>query len=68
MYISVVFIHTVILAVDKWQDTFCYESSRTAVGPTQPPVQWIPWVLSLGVKRLGREADLSSPCSAEVKE
>jgi hypothetical protein len=25
--------------------------SRLALGPTQPPVQWVPWVLSLGVKR-----------------
>jgi hypothetical protein len=24
--------------------------SRTALGPTQPPVQWVPWVLSPGVK------------------
>jgi hypothetical protein len=39
-------------------------ASRTALGPTQPPMQW----LSLGVKRLGREADHSPPSSAEVKE
>jgi hypothetical protein len=32
-------------------------ASRTALGPTQPPIQWVPGVLSLGVKRLGREAD-----------
>jgi hypothetical protein len=31
--------------------------SRLAVGPTQPPIQWIPGALSLGVKRPGREAD-----------
>jgi hypothetical protein len=43
-------------------------ASRTAVGPTQPPIQWVPWALSLGVKRLGREADHSPPSSAEVKE
>jgi hypothetical protein len=40
--------------------------SRTALGPTQPPIQWIPGALSLGVKRPGREADHSSPSSAEV--
>jgi hypothetical protein len=42
--------------------------SRTALGPTQPPIQWVPWALSLGVKRPGREADHSPPSSAEVKE
>jgi hypothetical protein len=43
-------------------------ASRTALGPTQPPIQWVPGALSLGVKRLGREADRSPPSSAEVKE
>jgi hypothetical protein len=33
-----------------------------AMGPIQPPIQWVP-----GVKRLGREADYSSPTSEEVK-
>jgi hypothetical protein len=33
--------------------------SRTALGPTQPPIQWVPGALSLGVKRPGREADHS---------
>jgi hypothetical protein len=43
-------------------------ASRTALGPTQPPIQWVAGALSLGVKRLGREADHSPPSSAEVKE
>jgi hypothetical protein len=43
-------------------------ASRTALGPTQPPFQWEPGALSLGVKWLGREADHSPPSSAEVKE
>jgi hypothetical protein len=42
-------------------------TSRTALGPTQPPVQWVPGALSRGVKRPGREADHSPPSSAEVK-
>jgi hypothetical protein len=42
--------------------------SRPVLGPTQPPIQWVPGSLSLGVKRLGREADHSPPSSAEVKE
>jgi len=36
--------------------------------PTQPPSQWIPGALSLGVNRPGREADPSPPSNAEVKE
>jgi len=28
-----------------------------ALGPTQPPIQWVSGVLSLGVKRPEREAD-----------
>jgi hypothetical protein len=43
-------------------------ASRTALEPTQPPIQWVPGALSLGVKRPGREADHSSPSNAEVKE
>jgi hypothetical protein len=43
-------------------------ASRTALVPTQPPIQWVPGSLSLGLKRPGREADHSPPSSAEVKE
>jgi hypothetical protein len=32
-------------------------SSRPALGPTQPPIQWVPGALSPGVKLRGREAD-----------
>jgi hypothetical protein len=42
--------------------------SRPALGPTQPPVHWVPGVLSPGVKaRPGRDADHSLPSSAEVE-
>jgi hypothetical protein len=42
--------------------------SRPALGPTLPPVQWVPGVLSPGVKaRPGRDADNSPPSSAEVE-
>jgi hypothetical protein len=40
--------------------------SRTALGPSQPPMQWVPGALFLGLKRPGREADHSPPSSAEV--
>jgi hypothetical protein len=43
-------------------------SSRPALGPTQPPIKWVPRAPSPGVKRQGREADHSPPTSAEVKE
>jgi hypothetical protein len=43
-------------------------ATRTALGPIQPPIQWVPGALSLGVKRPGRKADHSPPSSAEVKE
>jgi hypothetical protein len=38
-----------------------------ALGPIQSPIQWVPGTSSLWVKRPGREADHSHPCSAEVK-
>jgi hypothetical protein len=42
-------------------------TSRLALGPTQPPIQWVLGALSFGVKQLGHEADHSPPSSAEVK-
>ena len=39
--------------------------SRPALGPTQPPVQWVPG-LSRGKQRPGRDADPSPPSSAVV--
>jgi hypothetical protein len=41
--------------------------SGTALGAIQPPIQWVPGALSLGVMRPGREDDHSPPSSAEVK-
>jgi hypothetical protein len=37
-------------------------------GSTQPPIQWVPKALSLGVKRPGRKTDHSPSSSAVVKE
>jgi hypothetical protein len=42
-------------------------ASRTALGPTQPPLQWVLGAVSLGVKPPGRETDHSPLSSAEVK-
>jgi hypothetical protein len=33
----------------------------------QPPIQWVPGALSLGVERPGLEADHSPPTNSEVK-
>jgi hypothetical protein len=41
--------------------------SRPALRPTQLPIQWVPVVLSRGKERPGRNADLSHPSSAKVK-
>jgi hypothetical protein len=61
-----------VLGFDSQQvlETFLFTTaSRTAPEPTQPPIQWVPGILSLGVKRPGRKADHSPlPFSAEVKE
>jgi hypothetical protein len=44
-------------------------SYTPAVGPSQPPIQWVPGVWFLpGIKRQGREADHSPPACVEVKK
>jgi hypothetical protein len=40
--------------------------SRPALGPTQPPIQWVSG-LSRGVKWPGRDVDHPPPSSAEVE-
>jgi hypothetical protein len=42
-------------------------ASRSALEPTQPPIQGVPGALSLGVNGPGREADRSPPSGAEFK-
>jgi hypothetical protein len=41
---------------------------QTGCGAHQPPLQWVPGALSLGVNCSGREADHSPPSSAEFEE
>jgi hypothetical protein len=55
---------------DTWQGLGIFlftTASRTALGSTQPPIQWVPWALSLRVKLPGCEAYQSPPSKAEVK-
>jgi hypothetical protein len=42
-------------------------ASRSGLGPTLPPIQWVPGAISPGVKWPGREDDHSPPTSAVVK-
>lgn len=46
---------------------FFSTSARQALGPTQPPMEWVSGAFSSRVKRLGREAHHSPPPSAEVR-
>jgi hypothetical protein len=42
-------------------------AARTALGSTQPPIQWVPGGLSLGIKWPDHESDHSPPSSVQVK-
>jgi hypothetical protein len=59
-----------VLGLDSWLGLGIFlftTASRTALGPTQPPIQWVPGTISLGIKRREREAHNSPPTNAEVK-
>ena len=45
-----------------------FRPSRSALGPTQPPVKWVPGVSPGGKMRPGRAADHSPASSAAVME
>jgi hypothetical protein len=47
--------------------SLCHKHPKMALRSTQPPTQWIPGDLSVGVKEPGCEADRYPLSSAEVK-
>jgi hypothetical protein len=49
------------------RDFLCPTATRATLQFTQPPIQWAHWSIPRGIKRPGREADYSPPCSAEMK-
>jgi hypothetical protein len=60
-----------VLGFDSWWGLaiFLFTTvSRTALESSQPPIQWVPGALPLGVKWPGHETDHSPPYSAKVKE
>jgi hypothetical protein len=46
----------------SWQgQEFSLLASRLVLGPTQPPIQWVPRAFSQGINWSGHEADYSPP-------
>ena len=54
-----------ILGRGKKKIIWFFKASRPALGPTQPPIEWIPATIFLEVKRPGRELNTHlhlNPC------
>jgi hypothetical protein len=62
------FIENSPIHVSSYRKHWFTTASRPALRTTQPPIQWVPGDLSLGVERPGSDADHSPPSSAEVKK
>jgi hypothetical protein len=54
-------------SISGGDEVFPFTASRTALRPTQPPIQWAPVAPSLVVNQPGCEADHLSPSNGEVK-
>jgi hypothetical protein len=52
----------------QWKIFLLSTVSRTVLGPTQPPIQWILGTLFQGVNLPGREDDQPNPATADVKK
>jgi hypothetical protein len=44
-----------------------FTDSRSALRPTHPPIEWVPWAISPWLKRPVREANHLPPSIAEIK-
>jgi len=44
-----------------------YQKRPIRLDPSQPHIQWVSAAIFLRIKQLEREADISSPFSAEIK-
>jgi hypothetical protein len=53
--------------IESWWGRDFPHPSRPALGPTQPPIHWVPGLFP-GVKRPGRGVDHPPSSSAEVKD
>jgi hypothetical protein len=60
-------LHSVCQLLYAWTNLYEICIYLWSISWEQPPIQWVPGALSLGVKRPGREADHSPPASVEVK-
>jgi hypothetical protein len=54
------------LGIHSWWRRDLAHPSRPTLGPTQPPIPWVPGLSLLGLKRPGRDVNHPSPSSAEV--
>jgi hypothetical protein len=69
-YITAMFVfilHEYILSFSRGKNFLFTTSSRPALGPTHPPIQWVPGALSPRIKRPGRKPDHSPPTITEIK-
>jgi hypothetical protein len=54
-------------SLKEQNDFLFFMVSRLSLEFTQPPFQWIPQAIYLGLKESGNEAEHSPPSGAEIK-
>jgi len=58
---------TIVCLIPSTNNLYILKNDQMCSGHTQPPIKWVPGVLSSGVKP-GPQVDHSLPSSAEFKE